>query len=297
LQDLIAGAISINIGTLPFAFVSYFQSAVNWNISANTPSQFVNSTAVALSSGYVGTVYQAIEEVNAAGVVVQTQSLRDAIFPSPKAGLFWSLTSSNTTGPNLRYVTLTGVPPSGFGNFSVSLTYIGSTVVGILNQANTVVGPKTFESVISIKSWPYVAKTNKIRLVLGVGTGNVTFSASGRSIISFNGTSQVYFSLSEEVVAEGVTQSAEIAYTPSTPAAIANQDFYSQLKSKYGNSASFTTATITFPAGATDILYDPAMGAGENMENVQPQTHNSFASKREVALVFVGILAALAVCW
>jgi hypothetical protein len=295
-QDLIVGAISVNLGSNPFGFISYFQSAATWNISKTTPSEFVNATAVALSGGYVGSIYLSIEEVNPAGVVVASQNLRDALFPSPQAGLFWNVSGGNSTDANLKYVTFTGVPPAGFGNFSVAIDYVASTVVGVLNQANAVIGPKVFESFFSIRNWPYHARTNSLVLVIGVGTGNFTLSTSGRSIISVNASSQVYFSLSNLVSADGLTKSAEIAYTPSTPASITNQDFYSQLKSKYGKSATYTVATITFPPGATNIIYDPALGAGLSMEDVQPQSH-SYACKREAALVFVGILAALAVCW
>jgi len=146
-----------------------------------------------------------------------------------------------------------------------------SDVVGVVNYGNTIVGPKSIESIIEIQNWPYQSTANTLSLVLGVATGSA--QAQGGTLTSGSGNKQVYFSVANQATVSGQLQDVSLSgYTTGEfDTYFDDDDIQTQLSAAYTGEASVNVITVTFPAGASDIVYDPQVGVGQ-----KPQ--NSFAS-------------------
>jgi len=257
--DAVVGAVTFNIGSFPYSYVAYFSDSVGWDITGNWATSSVNS-----SEGFVASAFQRIIETDVNGNVVANQSL--AYSDDVVAGFTWDGPDTATTNGELSWATYTG--SQGSGSWTVSVSYVASDVVGVINQAGATVGPKSLESIVEISNWPYQSPNNTLSLVIAVASGSA--SISGNSFVSGSGNSAVYFTASSNALINA-------ALTPVKVSAFVNGDFntdindsnlQAQLQGKYGAQINVKLVTVTFPAGAADIKYDPTVGSGQQVSSV-----------------------------
>jgi len=281
--DIVSGAAYYGIDYHPFSYIAYFNGSLEWTLNETGVDTWATSSDFSTASGYVGAAYLALEETTPNGTVVAVQNLRGAVIASANGGVQWSFVDHSAASANLKYVTISG---STSASWSVDITFIAASVAGVLNQSETVVGPKNFESIIQIQDYPYQSSSNSLSLLIGVGTGSATYSGTGRSIISASGAAQVYFTANDKVTTENGNTDVAVSISTNATSYISDDYFSDQLTAKYGASASYHIVTVTFPAGASNIIYDPSTGAGQPMEDASPSS-SSFAVKTEVASLFL----------
>jgi len=268
--DVIGGACYVNANTHPFAYLAYFEATADWSLPISSGQSFATLSNFTAADGYVGNFFYYLVETNTNGTIVARQNLKSVqvlTTPSATNGLTYTISDHSTGDANLKYITYTGSLGTSASSFSIELTFIASSIAGVLNVSQTVVGPKTIESVAHISNWPYQNAANTLSLIMGVGTGAAALSGSGQTLISQGAASQVFFSVSGTATVSGSNANVNIKVTANTTDVLQtlNANFYTQLTAKYGATASFKFVTATFPAGASDIIYDPSTGVGNPM--------------------------------
>lgn len=252
--DTVWGEAAVQTTYPPIAWLAY----ASWGLYNDS-----NDWNVGGASGYVASAYVALEETAPNGTVVRTQSLKEGFLSS---GLQWDTTNKGVNN-ELKYITLTG----GIQNqpWSVALTFIVSDVVGVIDKADAVVTPKSLESIVEIKDWNYKDSANTLTLVVAAATGEV--SVKGSALVSGGDADddQVYFALAKKAVVGGKKEDVHISHYADADfdATFANPNFKFQIQGVYGSKSSCKLVRVTFPAGASDILYDPTIGAGAVAES------------------------------
>jgi len=284
--DLVTGSAYIGIDSVPFSFLTYFQDSYNLSVDISAGQNFADLNVVA-STGYVGTAYISLEETTPNGTLVNTLSLKWAT-PIIETGITWAQTDVDSSDGTLNYVTYNGTDSN--SNTKVSITFLISSVAGILNQ-NVQISPKSLESVVAISGYPYKNAANSLSLVIGVGTGGVNGTLSGDTIYASG--SNVYFSLSDKVSVGGSLVGASISgySNGNIDEQVDISSFKSQLQGRYNSDWTFNLVKVTFPAGADNIVYDPAVGSG----NSPLSSSSSSASALAVSFLFFvfALLAAM----
>jgi len=248
--DGLYGAAYAGLTFLPSAFLSFVYSSSQWTVNPNDYTQG-NSSAAA---GFIGKTFISLDEVDGQGNIQNTISF---------GGLLWSTVDQSVGQGGLRYITIAATS----GTLNVKISFIYSNVVGVLNVVGTaVVTPKTFESVISIQNFPYKSTANSVRLNLGVGTAAATASVQGSvtHLVSGSGQTGTFLTLDHVASVNGAATPVSISAFTSGNGQLdfGNDNLKAQIIAKYGAAASFQFVSVTFPAGATNIVYDPSIGAG-----------------------------------
>jgi len=139
-----------------------------------------------------------------------------------------------------------------------------SDKAGILKTTSQpLITPKAIESWIQIQDWPFDSENNTLSLIMAVGAGSASFSASG-TLSSGSGSEQIYFRTADSVYIDGQMKKV-LRVNASTSAngliGFENDGVVAQLEAKYKAAASVTIVEISFPYGKF-IEYDPTVGAG-----------------------------------
>lgn len=272
---------------VPYSFATAYAADADWTGGNGGSWQ---TAGVAASLGYIATVYASIEELDSNNNLVgDPQTLRYGILPGT---LTWSKDYVQVNGP-LKSASFVGKPHSSSANWYVNITYIGSDVVGVIDLANAIVGPSSFEQIVQINNWPYQNPENHLRLVMYTISGSATASVSAGALISSgSGSSQVYFSAAATAVVDGTVKGVTLSASASSSADVSilngNAFLLAQVATKY-NSPQFTTVTVDFPANAKSITYDPTVGAGQPLP-----TDNKNSATSVIASSSVVVLAILA---
>jgi len=207
-------------------------------------------------------VYTKVDEITANGTVVQTINF---------GSLGWSVTAANLAG-NLISWTVTGSQNTGFNNnkasnFSVNVTFVLSTQLGVLvAPGSPIITPKSLETVIEFVNFPYLNKLN--RVALGIITGSAAASVVEMNgvthFIAGNGTGATFITLQHVATVDGATVPVQISNwtTGVTNQNMNNNNMAQQVNDKYGAASEFRAYAVIFPAGANHVLYDPASGVG-----------------------------------
>jgi len=266
----------------PYAWVLFINAAAQW--TGGTPTSNVTTAAVSASDAFVGKVFISLDEVDANGNVVQTIFLKD---------LQYLIVDNGPLTGNLRYATFEG-KQSLLGAFSVKITFLASSTVGVLNVGPlSVMTPKSFESVVNITNFPYISTANSVRLNLGVITQAATaqFTAQYTHLAGGTGNSATYFSLNTQGLVGGAVSKVKIsAFQTVNATATATWnigDVTAMATAKYANAVSFNVVSVTFPAGATSIVYDPTIGAGAAPPQIGSASTVSISFALLVLLVLV----------
>jgi len=262
-KDVVAGAFYVGLNTPPTASVSFFDSILTYN-QAQTANPFGFSAQAA--DTFIAKVFLSLEEVNATNATVQT---------IPLDGLNWVLTNAQvaTNGKGLQWITFQGTSPN-IPNFSIQISAVFSQVLGLLNVVgNPVITPKSLETIINMTNFPYKNKADSVRLNTVVGMGMSTLSIQGSvTITSGNGTSGSYVHFSNQVLADGRTTTVTINTVDAGNSAMGYQIVDTQITSKFSTAHSIMFVSITFPAGATTVIYDPSLGSGSDYPQITGTT-------------------------
>jgi len=122
-------------------------------------------------------------------------------------------------------------------------------------------------------NFPYKNKADSVRLNTVVGMGMSTLSIQGSvTITSGNGTSGSYVHFSNQVLADGRTTTVTINTVDAGNSAMGYQVVDTQITSKFSTAHSIMFVSITFPAGATTVIYDPSLGSGSDYPQITGTT-------------------------
>jgi hypothetical protein len=265
--DIILGAVKFIPGQIPITLLGYIAATANISL---TPGG-VASASFAAAGGFILHAALRLEERNPAGTAVRTVSLKACT---------WNVGGSNDSTGHLRFVTIS--PSFCFNKVSgetVEFVFFISDILGKVELGNGVtatVTPKTLESVVVIKNWNYADKANTLSLVYGTVTGAMAESGSvvagtGNILTAGSGNNQVYAQYARTASINGASGNVVINHAAAGDISLIIED---------GNNTAVLTAvykgiggvqgkytTITFPAGASDIVYDPTIGSGDHIED------------------------------
>jgi len=268
--DAIVGGITFLDGTFPGAFLAYFTS----NGTVSIGSDFVTSGDISLAESAIGHSYYGIIEKNSAGDVVSVNKFNTYL---------WVTTDISLSGA-LKYVKFQGTLIGNSAN--VYITFLVSDQVGVVSLGGAVVTPKVLESVIEISSYPYQSSTNTLTLVMVAATGSGT--ADTTSLVSGSGVNQVYFAVNSTAVVDSKTQSVTVTSSSAAIADLNNDVLSAKLTGLYTSNYNVQIFNVTFPAGASDIVYDPTTGSGEQVKD-----EISVAATVQVMGIFMAIAGAV----
>jgi hypothetical protein len=242
----------------PTAFLSFFTSYATYqNAKAGATNGQPFSFNTQTSDTVVTKTFVSLEEVNTTtNITVNTVNLVD---------LNWALLQTQaptTPAQYLNYITLKGTDPNIALNFSISISAVFSQVLGLLNIVGApVVTPKSIETTVTIANYPYKSLSNALRLNFVIGTAQANFTLQGSlTVTSGNGTNANYVQVSDQVQADGNVKTATITVSAqqSTGSGVAD----AALTERFSTQRTATKVSVQFPAGATNIVFDPTAGAG-----------------------------------
>jgi len=147
----------------------------------------------------------------------------------------------------------------------VTITYVTSMKAGILEYGKTPVSPRSYEMVIEVKNYPLSKDENHVRMHLGFLSVSIgaEMSGSAKEVIHKEGQDDVYVAASEYVIVGNNVAKVNVNVTSGNPGI---SDFMeAALEVALGAQFDARIATVDFPAGAKDFIYDPAVGAGKSV--------------------------------
>jgi len=237
----------------PTQYTTYFENSVNFSKGSNAVTASVDG-----ASAFIATTYLSLQEVNAAGSVIQSIGLIDN-----GGANSWDWTGSTNTGNGgLRTSTYNGIR----GTLSVNFTVVYSDVVGVLDVVGSpVITPLSTETIVEIGGYTYADPANKLRLTMAVGSGESTQSTSltgSTQLTSGAGSAGATFTAGTVVSADGAQSNVQVVVAAGSLSDLSNQILAGQLLAGIKGSASVKLVSVDFPAGAKHITWDPSQGAG-----------------------------------
>jgi hypothetical protein len=250
--DAVWGAAYTITGQFPQSYLAYWSADVSYTKSTDFSTLDVNT-----AKGFIAHSYTTLIETDPSGNTVAISSLRHSLLPT---GLQYVVSDTDTNG-GLQWITLTGTDLGEPWTFS--LTFLVSKVVGVVNVGDAVVSPKSLETIVSIQNWKYKDPKNQLNLVMGVATGSSSIQ-DGQLLVSGTGDDKVYFKLAKSAVINGNKQGVTISsFKESDISTNFNDNIKAQVQGKFQKNYDVKLVTVTFPANAADIVYDPSVGAGD----------------------------------
>jgi hypothetical protein len=233
--------------------------AVGSGANPTTIGAHVGTLTVAGS--FIGNAFEKIDEVDASGNVVKTVDLSQVTFNQASSG-----PTTDPTG-NVHFGWMANTPNGASNGALVNFTIIHSSVLGKLNLGATV-SPKATEIVVAISGWTYANAANSLRLTFhtafytGSYNGSVANAITG-VVATGTGVNQVYVEAQGNAQVNGNTASVTVTVNAqaSLSTDIKNKIAYlAAIFSAYTDTIGSATHTVTFPAGASSIVYDPSTG-------------------------------------
>jgi hypothetical protein len=286
---VVVGATYCALTNFPVTYLVSYQESIDLNWGS--VGQGAATLDVSGSAAYIAVALLRLEETDPTGQLVNTLSLKWTL-PITQSGVSYYLAEASKATDDIKYITFTGVDNDpNFPDFSINITHLASSRAGIVNKEFGLV-PGSIESAYTITNYPYASTSNNLSLVLLVATGSGSIAASGRTVES--GDKTVYFSLSNQALISGNKHSIDISLSKNGSLDdLANSNIETQLSAKYSGSVTVHAVRITFPAGASDISYDPAIGAGASVQ--ETGVVGSSASATLPCTLFVLLVALLVV--
>jgi len=241
------GASYCGLNNPPTTILAYFNTSVSYKSVTDWMRWDVSASA-----GFVGNVFLNVLEKDSNDNIVNTRYL---------GSLFWVLESSNVAD-GLRTVTFSGVTVE--DKFKIYITFILSDILGKIDYGNAIVTPKSVESIIEIDNYPYKNPKNYLSIVVGVVSGSSSLQAyaSATAVQSGSGEDQVYVAFANNAQINNVTTQVKVDAVVTNSSTLQNQNLVIQAQMRYKAGFDVRLFTITFPAGASAITYDPTMGSG-----------------------------------
>eukprot|EP00727_Mastigamoeba_balamuthi_P003158 m51a1_g1284 hypothetical protein (384) ;mRNA; f:145992-147428 len=246
-----------------------------WNVSFDVNVRLnpfsIDNIDVSGTAGFMGTAFVDLIEYDSNGKEVKTTSL---------SSLSWSKSNTGGLRPgDLHFIELTGTK----GDLKVTVLFAQASKAGVIEYANTVVAPKVLESVVEIDNYPYQSSSNRLGLKVLGASGAI--DADVHALVA-QGHTRTFVDLKTSARINGANTDAPVdvsawAEVTATNSAIQipGTNFEALIKKATGQ-AGFAAkiATVKFPAGAKNIIYDPSLGSGTRLFTLTTEALPSAAS-------------------
>eukprot|EP00727_Mastigamoeba_balamuthi_P014616 m51a1_g9780 putative C-tail anchored protein (389) ;mRNA; r:1682401-1684066 len=272
-------------GLCPISWLSYFDVDVDLSHTSDWAKLDVSSVG-----GFTTIAALAIVERDPNNNVIQRASLRES------ADLWYNMTEVRLSK---HWKTVEWMAFSRAG-WMVKLKFIVSDVIGVINQANAVVAPRSLVVSMDVFNWPYRSTRNFMSLVYAAAVGNETWDS--HTVVTNKGaTNNVYFSLSNTAIVDGRSVEVDIS-------GFSNATWESTFESLLLRLQMFLvfkddwrvkTVEVAFPAGAKHVSHSVALGNGVDPTNAPRSTgsdnDNGRSSHKTAVAVAVTLGVALVV--
>ena len=251
--DVIFGCGSLPTRLIPPVALAAYASgkaAVELKLSQIASGLVTGSLDAKLQAGAVAISVPYIQEVNENGEVVDGYPVA------------YPCTTNKKTEGDVTYITCSGTHAMGP---ELTVTYVTSKTSGILKYGQTPVSPRSFEMIVEGKNFQLKSDKNhlraKVALITASGKGNVKGEAQVRKV---DGT-EVYAAASSYVVIDGERVKVDVSVKSETYDKPTSEFSGKLLEAAFGGDFDARIASVDFPAGKTNFVYDPAVGAGSNV--------------------------------
>ena len=243
------GVLPVNVP--PFALVVYGtgKDAVEQSLPTVMAGLAAGKLGAQFKESAVGVSVQRIEEIDARGNTVKMHSLK-----------YRSTTGGEGSNGKASYVLHEGPLTSGP---TVAVSFITTVESGIITYGEAPVSPRSFEMVVEGKNFVLQAPENHLRaeLVFFVGSGKDDVLDDAQ-VLRVNGT-DVYAAVASHVLVDGKRVDAPVSSRSSCPYNMPPDDLFVKiLGAAFDHAPSTRCVSVDFPVGATNFIYDPAVGAG-----------------------------------
>jgi len=285
--DAVWGASWVGPTSPPLGFLSYWDRQANWD--SGTDFAALNVSA---SAAYIASAYLSLEERDINNTLIHKQDLSNTLNPFT---FQWQLTGTGVGDDvRIKWATFTGYLPG--ASWNISLTHVISDVVGVLNVANAIVSPKSYETIVTINNYPYASPDNYLSLILGVASGEA--SAEAYAFVSGTGANKTYYRVGATATVDGVTKNVESSgFSPNEYDGyiefLHGTSLWTQLSDRFGGDAEWQLVAVYFPANAHHIVYDPDVGAGNPVGQATTTGSGASALSYGALLIFFSILLSL----
>jgi len=146
---------------------------------------------------------------------------------------------------------------------TITVTFVSSKDAGVVEYGNTPVSPRSFEMIIEVNNFYLSDSKNHVRMSVGI------FSPSGtveNNAVVFHreGKEDLYAAMSNQAVVDGKNVAVTVKIESGSP----RLDHTTQallLAALNNTIVTPRVASVDFPAGVTNFVYDPAVGTGVNI--------------------------------
>eukprot|EP00727_Mastigamoeba_balamuthi_P012291 m51a1_g7685 hypothetical protein (724) ;mRNA; f:25398-30663 len=245
----------VSADTLPSAWFGVFNASATVGVGLNALADVNVHGAL----GFMGMVFTSLVERDQGGAVVHTQSLIDSAL---KGGLWWTQTGYGPSekAPGAHYYRITGnrLP------LTVSITFIISSVSGVVDYGMTTVVPKVLETVIEIEDYPYKNPKNTLEVHMVAGSAGLQVGA--HAAVTTSGV-KVFADVKGTAIVNGNEANAEVSAWANVDAKVLENSVLANLIAGATgvvsvNNIKCAEVAVKFEAGAQAIVYDPALGTG-----------------------------------
>jgi len=275
--DLVASGFfylnAVGLTAFPEAFSGYFSASTKWGGAASVVATLTTSLVSGLdlnavvnaavnafgdlnaSTGLASITFYGISEVNANGQIVKNFTLNNLVYSGT------ATVQTDSTG-NIKYAQFTA---SGASGETYTFTVLASQVLGKF-QYGAILTPKSVNVMIEIDNYKYQAATNHLQLTYYAGYAttnyNGSFSVSGNYLASGTAPNAAYIATSTQASINGamttVTATVNTNLNPEvfTSSAQVFGNYFSKVSPSFGAAV----VTVSFPADAETIIYDPTTG-------------------------------------
>lgn len=150
------------------------------------------------------------------------------------------------------------------GDAEVTTTFVTSKKAGILEYGHTPVSPRSYELIVEVKDFKLDNTKNHVRMDIGLLTASGAADVKGSaSVVHREGHDDIYAVASNYAVVDKERVSVDVKVQSGS----ADMGDLAEgiLKVALGGNVDAQIAQVHFPAGATNFIYDPAVGAGSNV--------------------------------
>jgi len=242
---------------VPFALLAqgYGSDAAKVKFSSFADGLYIGlgpSLPSAFKGNVVGMVALGIQEYDSDGNAV------GGFFDFKRTAFKDDLTSD---GGNLNGISFITCEPS--DDSQVTITYAASNKAGVVEYGYTPVSPRSYEMIVEITNFPLHDPSNHIRLSMGLVTSGDDEIRGNALVLHREGQEDLYAALSNYSIINGNIHEVLVSID-SEGTEVGDFAFKGIMKAAIGSEFKdkSKTAYIDFPAGATDVIYDPALGAG-----------------------------------
>eukprot|EP00727_Mastigamoeba_balamuthi_P012290 m51a1_g7684 putative C-tail anchored protein (373) ;mRNA; f:23290-24596 len=245
----------VTVGSAPSAWLGVF----NANARVGVGLRDIASVDVHGALGFMGLTYTSLVERDQSGNIVSRQSLA---FGGARSALTWVSDDHGTSrrAPGTSFYRLVGTRSP----LTVTITFVVSSVSGVLDYGKTTVVPKVLESVIEINNYPYQDHRNTLEVHMVAGSSGLSVGA--HAAVTTSGV-KVFAGVKGTAIVNGNEANAEVsAWANADAMALNNTALANLIAGATGvvsvNDIKCAEVTVKFEAGAQVIVYDPALGTG-----------------------------------